>query len=220
MGYSEVKNEKVVQFETYNFSFIQKGHGDEKDSWIVLKENKSPVDFIHQEYDHSLQGRKLDFRNTRYLPKLNKHATTKELKDFNYDGKTIFDIGGIRIGVEICLDHIRQRINRSSPLEKPLDFHLVISCGVIRHKRSEQLKGHGYIFICDGFKDGYSLMVDNNKTLISPKDSKIIELPKYPGDQKLFHSNQALLTIYPSTNLNVTPSFKNLSEKLEISLNL
>jgi hypothetical protein len=213
MGYSEMKQDQVVQFETYNFSFIQKGHGDEKDSWIILKEHKSPVDFIHQEYDRSLQGRKLDFRNTRYLPKLNKHATTKELKDFNYDGKTIFDIGGIRIGVEICLDHIRQRIHRSALLEKPMDFLLIPSCGVIRPRRNNLLNDQGYTFICDGLKNGYSMMVDKNRNSTPPLDSKIIELPKYQGDQKLFHTNQACLTIYPSTNSTLNPNLKNLSDK-------
>ncbi|MCL6433020.1 MAG: hypothetical protein K6T90_02210 [Leptolyngbyaceae cyanobacterium HOT.MB2.61] len=71
-----------------------------------------------------------------------------------YDGSSVFEIDGIRFGLEVCLDHGVRRLKNSKNLPT-IDIQLVPSCGAQINEDAIVAKtnGYGYIFHCDGYAD-------------------------------------------------------------------
>ena len=80
--------------------------------------------------------------------------TTGELKKDTHDEKSIFQVNGITVALEICLDHRRARLRqvRKEDAESnvPVDMHLIVSCGMQIQQPSVVAKAGGVVFNCDG----------------------------------------------------------------------
>ncbi len=70
-----------------------------------------------------------------------------ELKLDDTDPYGVFAWRGLKVGVEICLDHIRQRL---SGRVNDLDLHLIPSCGAEVTPGCIAARVGGYVFNCDG----------------------------------------------------------------------
>lgn len=196
-------------YEAYNYSFVQMGNGKEKDSLIVMKEHKSPVDFISQ--PNEFPDKTLHHHNTSYMEKVSKGCNRRnEEKQINYDGNSIFEVGGLRVGLDICLDNSRRRLDNTIS-DKPLDAHLVTSGGLIGTSRILKWKKDGILFHCDGLSPqiGSLSSVSFNKREKSiykrfkPSYSKVfIKSPKTNEPVGNFTGNlKVLLNVYPSYKL-------------------
>jgi len=77
-----------------------------------------------------------------------------ELKKDASDEKSIFQVDGITIALEICLDHRRARLRkvRDEDVESnvPIDMQLVVSCGMQIQQPSVVAREGGVVFNCDG----------------------------------------------------------------------
>lgn len=153
MAFSQIKDKfSPYQFgnlEGYNYSFIQKGDSSEKNSFIVMKEHRSPSDYSSF-YDKSDNSIKLLNDNTNYMDSCDRKSQRNEIKKFNYDSNAVFDVDGVRFGVEICVDHSYNRLQSNIPDSKPIDVQLIPSCGMSIKRLSDNLSKSGLCFICDG----------------------------------------------------------------------
>jgi len=77
-----------------------------------------------------------------------------ELKKDANDEKSIFQVDGIMVALEICLDHRRARLRqvRKEDAESnvPVDMHLIVSCGMQIQQPSVVAREGGLVFNCDG----------------------------------------------------------------------
>lgn len=118
---------------------------------IVQKQYKSKEDFI------------LNYSNNNQVTSLPKYlqTTTKyydidtsegENKECPTDGLSIFEYNGLRIGVEICLDHSRQRLvhHLYKHPDDYVDLQIVTSCGMSVRANAVIAKKEGVVFNCDG----------------------------------------------------------------------
>lgn len=159
--------------EVYNLSLVQLGgYGNDQGvrsdrARMVMKELKSDIDFLGARagtgpgLQHD-QVRHLGTMRGRGAPTRDVHGVTRsrEVQRVNYDGSGIFDLAGIRWGLETCLDHlsreqapVRGGRLRSSPLargERKVQFHLVPSGGMDIKPRSVVAMQNGYVFNVDG----------------------------------------------------------------------
>jgi len=77
-----------------------------------------------------------------------------ELKKDANDEKSIFQLDGIMLALEICLDHRRGRLRQVRKVDQesnvPIDLHLIVSCGMQIQQPSVVAKTGGLVFNCDG----------------------------------------------------------------------
>lgn len=211
VAYSNIlKQSDKSLYEVYNYSFIQMGNGKEEDSLIVMKEHKSPMDFITAHYSSSNEV--LTNTNTSHIKKtLRKINCRNEQKQVNYDGNSIFKVGGLTVGLDICLDNARKRLNMSTS-KKSLDLHLVTSGGLLGPYHISKLKNKGVLFHCDGTsnKIGYSSLVSLNDprsysyyNALNPLCTRFCtESPATKLPVEAFTGNRkVVLNIYPSYKL-------------------
>ena len=143
------------KWDIYNFSLVRLGgsKAGDADTHVVMKDSISDKDFISQ----------VDGALPLLPPELILHADTRyvtggaagpgaENQFFNHDGSGIFDCAGIRFGMEICLDHSRQRLVQSPqiPGETQVQVQLMSSCGMLVLQPSLLIDATGYAFCCDG----------------------------------------------------------------------
>lgn len=80
--------------------------------------------------------------------------STGELKKETNDDKSIFQVNGIMVALEICLDHRKARLRqvRKDDAESnvPVDMHLIVSCGMQIQQPSVVAKPGGLVFNVDG----------------------------------------------------------------------
>lgn len=194
----------VRNAEIYNYSLIQKGNSGEDKSFVVMKEVLSTIDFIDTLYPtYETNPDVLSVYNTHPMspiknPNPQHMGRRDEDKQYNYDSNGIFEVDGLRVGVEICLDHVNYRLNRSSfSKEKPLDLHLVVSSGVREsYHSSRKLARNGISFLCDGSEYGYTKVVDSKFNNIDP----LSEAEFKPSNKEAFYKQFPLtapkLTIF------------------------
>lgn len=142
---SDISLEEDNTHHAYNFSFVQVGDGAEKDSLIVLKEHKSWIDFVMVSRRKSI----LKSNDIDYLKPVCKQETRNEKKRFRYDGNSIFEVGGLRVGIEICKDHTKNRLSLNAPKED-IDLHIIVSGGLLNAYASKNLREKGVFCHCDG----------------------------------------------------------------------
>ena len=150
-------NEKLVN----NVVLIQKGGGG-RDARVVVKEHKSPIDFIGSpsfpvdalaqgEVSHPRPGKK------KWLFESSNRGSGRELqeKDYQaYEGLGIFEEDDITFGVEVCLDHARRRLRLSPPArgQSMLQVQLIPSAGMRIMEQATVAIRDGIVFCCDGNK--------------------------------------------------------------------
>lgn len=118
---------------------------------IVQKQDKSKEDFILN-YSNSGQVTSCP----KYLQTTTKYydidTSEGENKKYPADGLAIFEYNGLRIGVDICLDHSRQRLVRHlyRHPDDYVDLQIVTSCGMSVRANAVIAKKEGIVFNCDG----------------------------------------------------------------------
>lgn len=118
---------------------------------IVQKKYKSKEDFILN-YSNSDQVTSLP----KYLQTTTKYyeidTSEGENKKYPADGLAIFEYNGLRIGVDICLDHSRQRLvhHLYKHPDDYVDLQIVTSCGMSVRTNAVITKEKGIVFNCDG----------------------------------------------------------------------
>ena len=118
---------------------------------IIQKKYKSKEDFIlNSKNSDKVTFKEKYLQTTSIYPYIN--TSQGELKKDSFDGLSILEYEGLKIGFEICLDHSRQRlVNHLYRNSKDLvDLQIVISCGMSVREKSVVAKQGGYIFNCDG----------------------------------------------------------------------
>ncbi len=165
-------------YEIFNVCFYQKGGFKEADGiheGLVYKEAISHVDFLRTEHDKGTWQNKLYDRKAAINGEEARVYATEGSRDlggkFNYatdkineekqnlGGGTIFTLDGIRFGLEVCLDHLRQRLrqvvapdvpNLNVKTSKPVQVQLIPSAGMRINNRSIATVKNGIIFNVDG----------------------------------------------------------------------
>ncbi|HEY6876563.1 MAG TPA: hypothetical protein VI299_01040 [Polyangiales bacterium] len=77
-----------------------------------------------------------------------------ELQKWGFDGRSIFDMAGVRFGVEICADHMGGRLQLSPTAKGDWypQIQIVTGCGVMGIIPDNTVASKdGYIFLSDGF---------------------------------------------------------------------
>lgn len=164
----------------------------------ILKQHKSKEDFV------------LNTANQYpiFLQTTTKYAEISEDEDVN---ESVFSYGGLRIGVEICLDHKRKRLKDAGV--SSLDVQIIPSCGMTIREESVVVE-NGFVFNCDGEYvlnspdqgvDGInchtSLRVVTGSKLGNAMSPKCDE-PKSDGCIKDLYSNESYnVHYYPSMDI-------------------
>jgi hypothetical protein len=109
----------------------------------VEKEFMSNEDFVL-----NLYGNVCTEEDCAYPPIHDKHGENKRRA---FDELSIFTLGGIRFGVEICLDHLYARLrNNRNPDTELVQIQLVPSCGGKINTAAIIACTDGFVFNCDG----------------------------------------------------------------------
>lgn len=194
---------------------------------IVQKKYKSKEDFI---LNYSNSDAVVPFE--KYLQTTTKYPdidTSKgENKKYPADGLAIFEYGGLKVGIDICLDHSRQRLVNhlyKNP-DDYLDLQIVTSCGMSVRSNAVIAKEGGIVFNCDGeyeLKDNNmgidgncchtslqkvmkSIIVEDNEVktpaVLSSAYSEAICIPcSISAKMPLYRFSEYQLHVYESLNL-------------------
>ena len=114
----------------------------------VQKQFKSCVDFVlNYHHDSAKQQNNKDCYLQTFVKYPPIAQTGSEDKQHDLDQYCIFAWKNLKIGVEICLDHIRGRLSK---LENNLDLQIIPSCGAEVTPGFIAARAGGYVFNCDG----------------------------------------------------------------------
>ncbi|MCM1118939.1 MAG: hypothetical protein NC543_06215 [bacterium] len=195
---------------------------------VVQKKYKSKEDFILNNFnsDQITSSPKYLQTTTRYY---DIDTSEGERKKCPADGLAIFEYNGLKIGIDICLDHSRQRLvnHLYQHPDDYVDLQIVTSCGMSVRANAVIAKDGGIVFNCDGeyeLQDS-SAGVDGNcchtslqrvTERISVKDNKVTanavleaayplsaDIPcTVPEDAALYRFRDYQIHIYEPLNLN------------------
>lgn len=169
----------TADIEVCNCCFIVEGGTEQPLILSVQKRHKSKEDFI-------LNGIEENYIQTiTCYPEIPEES---ESKKENGDPYSIFTYQGIRIGVEICLDHGRGRLAQAHKRwgDELVDVQMVISCGMDIRPGSVVADKGGIVFNCDGeyVLDGRAENGEHCHTML-----QMVEQP-------ISHDNPAVLSEY------------------------
>ncbi|HYW16009.1 MAG TPA: hypothetical protein VE891_07630 [Allosphingosinicella sp.] len=135
-----------------NFALVQQGGlaaQGPNGARSVVKEFMSGIDFVASQPNSGglLLGAVAH-------PEAAPRGPGSEAQQKNYDGAGIFELAGLNWAVEICRDHLLQRLQRSPALpgDPLVQVQLVPSCGAGFDARSVIAQPGGYILNVDGFR--------------------------------------------------------------------
>jgi hypothetical protein len=101
------------------------------------------------------------------------HAQTiSERSASGLGGGSLFEMDGLSYGLEVCLDHLNQRLVKNAP--GPVRVQLVPSCGMSIKAPSKKLTGNGFIFNVDGSPPTHSAAELANGTAINSAETPIV----------------------------------------------
>lgn len=160
------------KFEVYNLTLVQAGGtGDPVGrSRVVMKQWMSHMDFI-KKGEEVADGDPLKTKNMflrdavmhispddhiffRTEDELN-NVVGQEAQQKAYDGGGIFDLKGVTFGLEICLDHLDQRLLRARmPNDAQVQVQLVPSGGARIVNDNIMAGPAGLVFASDGMRGG------------------------------------------------------------------
>lgn len=116
----------------------------------VRKQLKSGVDFILN-HSHGAGGADNTGCYVQTFVNYSEMAAVPgDMKQEDSDPYGVFHWQGVKVGVEICLDHIHRRLGRQT---QDLDLHIIPSCGVEAEGGCLAARPGGYVFNCDGDHD-------------------------------------------------------------------
>lgn len=191
---TQIDSSKLI--EVYNYVLVQKGGttAGPQTAHIVLKQFKSPEDFITQEkllYDRlnrikSRPGGKVlgDEQVDHLAPST--APSSASISDPSFSGTSLFKQGSFQFGLEICLDHFNARLVKYLPKLRPrptIDIQLLPSCGMNIQKPAIVVREGGFIFNCDG-KEAFSqvMQIKSQDKISSETKSKPLESLLGTGD--------------------------------------
>jgi hypothetical protein len=187
--------------EVYNFTLIQKGgvasQGD-AGARVIMKELMSGIDFIKQ--DANPGGILLGEIEPLELSEAG--GPGREQQSVNYDGAGIFDLDGITWGVDICLDHLVGRLQRSPqvPGASEVQIELVPSCGANINPNNVIAAPGGYVFNVDGHNGSHAKL-----QRVVPPPTTVTSCKSYPVDG----SNIVLADISPAEEVAINQLYRN-----------
>lgn len=116
----------------------------------IPKMYKSKEDFVLNRYFPANSSNRTGYlqSNTKYAPITHE----SEIKNNDFDTGAIFDYKGIWFGIDICLDHSRQRLVnqlRKYP-DNFVDVQIITSCGMEIRENAVTAKHGKWVFNCDG----------------------------------------------------------------------
>ncbi len=142
------KNRNLGEFNlSDNLAIPKQPYG----AYVVQKQFKSKEDFI-------LNNRNNDMvtKTDKYIQSITKYPvidnSTGEQKKAPEDGLGIFNYENVVLGVDICLDHSRQRLLKhleAYPSDY-VDIQIIPSCGMSIRANAVIARNGGYVFNCDG----------------------------------------------------------------------
>lgn len=216
-----------------NVALLQKG-GPGGWTRAVVKELKSHIDFIGNPGVEKVKNTHVYAKPKTRLGALQdsdvEHPQTgkptlggwssntgagKEHQKYEYDGRGIFTEDGITFGVEICRDHLKQRLRKSPPewSQGYVQVQLITSAGAsIKAESTVAIKG-GIVFNCDGNKRSDVKQVDQpasgssqNATFGTQKVTALdtVDLPKGPMTEvfkRYYTGDDAKVNIYEPLTL-------------------
>ncbi|MBR0050288.1 MAG: hypothetical protein IJP74_13400 [Prevotella sp.] len=112
-------------------------------STTILKQYKSKEDFVLNSSERAVSSDHI--RVPLYLQTTTKYAEINESANSN---ESVFSYYGISFGVEICLDHKRQRLKNA--VIPPVDVQIIPSCGMNIRPEAVVARNGGFVFNCDG----------------------------------------------------------------------
>lgn len=133
----------------------------------VLKEFKSKEDFV-------LNSKGKDGKANGYLQTITRYealpSDRNEVKTSDLDDYSIFRFGNVWIGVDICLDHSRQRLFKhlQNHTNNYVDLQIIPSCGMSVRPNAVIARTGCHVFNCDGeytLKDGSKNGICSHTTL-------------------------------------------------------
>ncbi|WP_437590304.1 hypothetical protein [Sorangium sp. So ce1000] len=141
--------------EVYNVALVQLGGGGsqknaESRRRVVMKEHRSDIDFLE---DPQL-GIALD--RALHLSPGKKPGIGKEQQSRNDDGASIFSLADTTYGLEVCLDHLEERLARSPPAkgQDEVQVQVIPSAGMSINNDAVAVTRNGLVFHCDGLGNG------------------------------------------------------------------
>jgi hypothetical protein len=160
--------------EVYNLTLVQMGgpdHAGEAGARVVLKEWMSGQDFIVRPVPAAagIPAGMLYLDMVEHMtPAATDWFTTSDrlnwrsgdVQQRNDDGGGIFNAGGVTFGVEICLDHLGNRLlSAQLPGGPGVQVQLVPSCGMWVQDVAIIAAPGGAVFACDGSGRGAAALV-------------------------------------------------------------
>jgi len=118
-----------------------------KNKYSIQKQFKSKEDFILNNPSDPRNGVEYYLQTMVNYP-----SVERSYFDIDTIENSVISCGGVDIGIEICLDHKRQRLH-NYVLERIIprqDVQIVISCGMQLKEDSVATKQGGILFNCDG----------------------------------------------------------------------
>ena len=186
------------KYEVYNFSLFQQGGDQNKGptgAQVIMKELMSGIDFI--------SGRAnpggLLLGSVQHLPASNPSGPGRERSLVAYDGAGIFTADGITWALDICLDHLQQRLQRSPQLpgEEKVRVQLVPSCGAYIQPTDVISAPGGYVFNVDGHNGSFARL--GQVQTVPPQ-------PPLPNPQNYPVSNAPYVLPHTSPPVTVAPN--------------
>lgn len=132
-----------ADIDVFNCCYIVTGVSPNLEPFSVQKKYKSKEDFI-------LQG-----PNDNYLQTITRYPNIPDVSEDKKDRKdpySIFTYGGIRFGIEICLDHRCGRLINAyrKHNDQLVDVQIIVSCGMKIRSDCVAAVKDGIVFNCDG----------------------------------------------------------------------
>lgn len=190
------------QNEAYNFALIQKGNAAAEDTRVVMKSKVSVWDFINEYNKYRFASKDtLLLENTTYPPPVTT-LTRDEEKQKNYDGQSVFQQDNLKIGLEICLDHLNGRIKnwQDNTRAAPLDIHLVTASGMALRPEKLASSPDGLAFLNDGSATPETQVISRGQAL-APANEDTWECPQLGA---CFAENKAVLSVFSPVQLSAT----------------
>ena len=126
-----------------------------RDPICLIKKEKSGIDYCDLEKHTNLivkHGISSEVKNS--------YVGQNLWKDLYLSEKSIVEVNGVKVGVEVCLDHDMRRLAQDQQYLEEVDVHIVVSCGMIGkigYTYESQHRKAKLMCICDGANSGLCL---------------------------------------------------------------
>jgi len=132
----------------YNVAPIFKGNSTLK--LLAFKSYVSDIDFLDQRADPDYVPDPRSLGQDQYSTLPDAAAEALELDGYAYVKNNVFEVDGLRIGIEICLDHAMNSLYNNLRDASFVDLHLITSAGMSIAGGQVGTAQGGPVFLVDG----------------------------------------------------------------------